>query len=130
MIKDHRFEIKPEDKLPTEFKKKWVEALRSDNYLQGNEVLCNPTTYVEVTDSYVPTYCCLGVACAMQGIPNSTLNGWGFIDELDNDLVTAHEIPEQLIKDNMKSQVIDFLSSENDEGADFHEIADWIEENL
>lgn len=41
-----------------EWKKKWVEALRSGKYKQGKEALC-----------FGDKYCCLGVLCEIAGAP-------------------------------------------------------------
>lgn len=45
--------------MNAEIKQKWVNALRSKEYKQGNGVLRRPATETEHRD----TFCCLGVLC-------------------------------------------------------------------
>ncbi len=45
-------------KLHQEFKRRWVEALRSGQYKQGRRMLYNRET---------ESYCCLGVGCLING---------------------------------------------------------------
>lgn len=42
-----------------EFKKEWIEALRSGEYIQGKNVL------KRLEDNVIVTHCCLGVACEL-----------------------------------------------------------------
>lgn len=45
-----------------EFKRRWIEALRSGKYVQGHFALHPPTVGDQVVDN---AYCCLGVACVV-----------------------------------------------------------------
>ena len=100
-----------------EFKKKWIEALRSNDYLQGKGYLCKDNKY-----------CCLGVACIIDGLPA--------INDPDIENIKAFEdqimIPyyERYNSWGLKFTNIDILTNMNDNNASFIEIADWIEENL
>jgi hypothetical protein len=103
-------------KLDPEFKAKWIAALRSGEYKQGNEILF---------DEELNTHCCLGVACRVAGV--DPLKGDGFI-KFDTDgavpeiLTGDTGIPEKLAYMN------DGLYGETQHS--FLEIADWIEANL
>lgn len=106
-------------KLDPEFKKKWLEALRSGEFKQGTSRLFNPEE---------KSYCCLGLAGKLAEIPEETL--------VNNNLVLlSHKgfskcnLPSFFEKyDNEDIQRK--LASMNDGGFTFSEIADWIEENL
>lgn len=52
-------------KLPKEFKKRWIAALESGEYKKGKERL-----------QYRNTFCCLGVACKIQGVEIKTGQQW------------------------------------------------------
>jgi len=81
MTKKKQFE------LPKEFATKWLEALRSEKYVQGDGVL-----YKESEDSF----CCLGVACKMYGSSENELEGI----ELPKDMINKIDgIPEILYKE-------------------------------
>lgn len=115
-------------KMDPEVKAKWVAALRSGDYKQGEGALkdiegCN---------------CCLGVLAEINGVESR------FYDE-ENDCWVTHD-DNHLIYDfegderstevpvgycGLKSSVIDTLIVMNDtENKTFPEIADFIEENL
>lgn len=53
------------EKLPEEFKKKWVDALLSGKYKQGNFQLRRVDN----------TYCCLGVAAKVCGVKDNAITG-------------------------------------------------------
>lgn len=97
--------------MDQELKRKWVEALRSGEYVQG-------------TGSYEwqNTFCCLGVLCKVAGQPTHNEEGiagnWVFARaQLDRPDPTLPDITMQ-------------LALMNDGGSDFPEIADYIEANL
>lgn len=103
-------------KLPEEFKTKWIAALRSGEYKQGNESLYNPSNN---------THCCLGVACRVAGEDPLMSDEDGFIEGLELVPEILHGdcgIPEKLAYMN------DAIHGESHHS--FDEIADWIEENL
>lgn len=100
------------NKLPEDFKKKWVAALRSGEYKQGKGTL-----YRENND----THCCLGVACRIAGMENDTIAALDYIP-------IRYNIPDFLIGEE---EIPLTLSSMNDEKVlPFTEIADWIEKHL
>lgn len=103
-------------KLPKEFKKKWLEALRSGDYKQGTSILKNNDRY-----------CCLGVACSVAGYER-TLDSYktGYID----DKRRFKNVPE-ILKGGFENPITSELMDMNDSyDKNFNEIADWIEENL
>ena len=107
--------------LPKEFAEKWVAALRSGEYEQGEGMLY---------DDFYGTYCCLGVAAKICDAPidkiakYSLLEIGGWFDE--------YGVPEALIGNN--DTFIDSLTAMNDgfgtAKKSFPEIADWIEQNV
>ena len=122
----HDFKITEEMKLPVEFKIRWIKALRSGNYNQGEGYLydnkCNDKAY-----------CCLGVACSIQGYSNSYIQSAAFIhkDSFSGLKYNPTKIPKQLTGLADDYDLIDFLSRTNDNSNYcFNDIADWIEEHL
>jgi hypothetical protein len=111
-----------ENKLPAEFKAKWIAALRSGEYKQGtNGNLLNPITN---------EYCCLGVACRVAGFhPREVRASAGeFIDS------NTEHLP--AILRGFNSNTIPFKLAQMNDGNNgvkqhsFSEIADYIEQNL
>ena len=119
-------EIEIKEKLPEDFKKQWVEALRSGKYKQGHLSLYSP---------YKNTYCCLGVACKTVDVPDEQMaahmiphkdftNG----DKLPAILLTNNDVVRFLW--NINDGQIDYNEGKWNEGWSFRQIADWIEKNL
>lgn len=105
----------------TENQQKWVDALRSDKYKQGRFSLQSPTGF-----------CCLGVACKVaeeNGVHveycvNSINRLFGGC------LASQPDVQEWLqLKTATGKCTIGYLSSLNDSGSTFSEIADIIEQN-
>lgn len=102
--------------LPKEFAQKWVDALRSGEYGQTTGKL-----FAEGTCSY----CCIGVAGHVLGVSNARLlkgntnklTAYAFEDVFKSDPL-PHGLQAELIIMN------------DDDGKNFTEIADWIEENV
>lgn len=116
-----------QQKLPVEFKEKWIAALRSGDYKQGSSYLC-------LIENGPPEYCCLGVACHVAGIPNDKMNERQLIDRKWKTGKVVPDILRGLISNN---PIVDTLTTMNDGDffprrgqKSFSEIADWIEENL
>lgn len=108
-------------KLPQEFKDKWIAALRSGEYKQGK---------MRLYRSEDNTYCCLGVACAINGIPNELLTAAGTIpavwDAFDNmpKTIRGHAIDNEIVAQLIK------MNDNKTEPYSFNQIADYIEANL
>lgn len=119
-------------KLPEDFKSKWLEALRSGDYIQGTGCLKN--THPS------ETYCCLGVGARVAGIDSDELLG---ASDISTEFIAAEEIakvPQAIVGSGAHEnegynptvatliEMNDGVCGENKKS--FAEIADWIEENL
>lgn len=150
-------EGKPLMKLPADFKKQWLDALRSGKYQQTDG-------YLHIDDGF----CCLGVACDIQhssaptwkerDTRESELAGYVSIFETSNGAINMplrEDLPDDIYDvlrqptdfadqypeidcdsdivifdgDNVPSVMAAFAGL-NDAGYSFDEIADWIEANL
>lgn len=141
--------------MNTEYKRKWVDALRSGKYRQGVGVLKNANE----------EYCCLGVLCDILDVGkflyvkdlnkfsgiNTEGNSSGYIfvdkdvelEDIANDFSRDFTTSDSLsmysvgaLPMHVKSLVGLGYSEEsdlidmNDNGSSFEEIAEWIETNL
>lgn len=108
-------------KLPEAFKEKWLKALRSGKFKQGQSVLKDKDKF-----------CCLGVAARICHVPDEKFRSAAFIED---DFVKRNEktikkyLPKVLIGDT-ENILIDKLTSMNDSGKSFNKIANWIEKYL
>jgi hypothetical protein len=105
--------------MKNELKQKWLQALRSDKYKQGEGWL-----------RYGDQFCCLGVLCDVAGkewtrdpegdsyAPKDAPQEWSLLDE-------AHRSEFGLTEEQMHQ-----LTQMNDSGTMFHDIADHIEANI
>jgi hypothetical protein len=105
-------------KLPKEFKEKWITALRSGEYKQGNLQFYNRSNN---------SYCCLGVAAEVAGydLKASSMVGEAIFHkgmvEIDNII--------EIFIENENIQW-DLVRMNDGKKYTFLEIADWIESNL
>jgi hypothetical protein len=111
-----------------EFRKKWVEALRSGQYKQGRKRLCCDGAY-----------CCLGVACDLYNKLNSenplptSVMADGAIKYGDNDSYLPTIVGESLGMLSYTGKYMrpegsyGYLAKDNDCGSSFLQIADLIE---
>lgn len=126
--------IKHKYSLPREFKEAWIKALKSGNYVQGSGSLRKEMDNTD-NPSSTPTYCCLGVACSVAGVPEEYITG-EWIDYLDG--YEYDVVPEVLHGVSDENQLVEALSCMNDtHTADttehkfsFEDIADWIDDNI
>ena len=108
-------------KLEKKFALKWMNALRSGDYKQGCSFLKSDGMY-----------CCLGVACVIT-MPNAKLDNVGFIEKEPggtNPAISArlyNKMPKLL---RGSSGFVNKVSTMNDTGKTFNDIADWIEKNV
>lgn len=107
-------------KLDPEFKAKWVAALRSGKYKQGQN-------YLMLDHSTGPLYCCLGVAGNLCGVK---LKGRAFLISEGFTTEELEQIPSLLTGSVNTNKNIYPLIRMNDDGKSFSEIADYIEANL
>lgn len=100
------------EKLPEDFKAKWIEALRSGQYKRGEGYLVESSLEGK-------RYCCLGVACVVAGCKQARTD---FIHEYNQ------VVPEIL---RGKNPITMKLVKMNDVRLwSFKKIASWIEKNL
>lgn len=91
---------------------KWIEALRSGDYNQGNGMLFRPDNN---------TFCCLGVACNVMEYKRSEMEH--FLMPLSIGLNPKHGLYNFLSNERMCDMLADF----NDTGSTFKEIAEYLE---
>jgi hypothetical protein len=98
-----------------ETRDKWIAALRSGRYAQGKGMLRD-----------VDNYCCLGVLCDISG-----LGEWSGNSYVANHDSRAFLLP-VVVRDTsgLSEGRMGELSSMNDRGSAFSEIADYIERTL
>ena len=98
----------------------WIEALRSGKYKQGRRRLFGDNTY-----------CCLGVACEVLGIPKKqdSVGTWVFGEGMYG--VISSDVAKQLGLHNefgaARVGPKPGLMTMNDDGTSFEEIADALE---
>lgn len=105
------------NKLPKTFKKKWIAALRSGQYKQGECSLHRDNAF-----------CCLGVAAVICGASIKSIDGKVDLKDLNFDLDI--KIPHLLNHDIGESELVDKLINFNDTGKSFNWIASYIERYL
>jgi hypothetical protein len=101
------------EKLPEDFKAKWVAALRSGEYKQGETKMYNPAT---------DCFCVWGVAEIAVGNDKDIIAGWA-VPKSGNYQSLLPEIAGKIIDD-----LIDLNDGSNN--LSFPEIADYIEQYL
>lgn len=113
------------EKLPKRFKRKWLEALRGGEYKKGKANL------LQYNDEGDKEYCCLGVACAIVGIPDKKILLDGTINFSRKSKYRAL-IPKAILGLVADNPVVNKLVDMNDSGKTrgFGRIAIWIEKNL
>lgn len=111
-------------KLPEDFKKKWVDALRSGEYKQYKGKL-----YVIDKNSGEVSYCCLGVAAhIVAGIQLEYMDCCMLTTVLQGNKKIVHEELVPFFEDSRTQHI---LANMNDtQYKSFNEIADYIEQNL
>lgn len=115
-------------RLPVAFKRKWVKALRSGEFKQGRSSLKENMSFENDIVDY--RYCCLGVACEIQGLKTDNR---GFIENnnIYKNLRGITKIPKILLGNEDNNPVVSKLVSLNDTKKwNFKRIATWIEKNL
>jgi hypothetical protein len=120
-------------KLPIDFKKKWLKALRSGEFIQTIDHLATKDTEcrINVEEQEAKNkgwgYCVLGVAAKIAGHSDSELNKAG------GELLNSFNVPD-ILKQNIEgsnhSIASKLISMNDDSEKTFPKIADWIEKNL
>ena len=116
--------------LDPELKKQWVAALRSGDYKQGRNYLCN-----EPGES--ARFCCFGVLADIKGVPFTRVAVTRYGADL---LVRSYDFgggasPNTLsitgdLRKMFGPEAVSYLEEQNDIGMTFKEIADYIEDHL
>lgn len=111
--------------MKTGVRNKWVAALRSGHFPQGNGELVT-TRYGE--EAKPVGYCCLGVLCELDTQARREGNTYYF----PGDLLHTTSIPPDYSQDRMglHNEAQDCLIALNDHGVSFANLADVIEEYL
>lgn len=100
--------------LPRKFKRAWIAALRSGEFRQGTGKLLR-----------YGTYCCLGVACKVAGVPDNEIE---YMGQVNLPLLNEYQIPNVL---GVGTPLANSLVNMNDtRGFSFLEIANFIEQNI
>jgi hypothetical protein len=103
-------------KMEPELKQKWVDALRSDKYKQGQWSL-------KTEDD---CFCCLGVLCDI-----IDPHGWNTDRSFGEDFETVILAPEIRTKYTIPADKVGTVMEMNDsEGKSFADIADYIEKEF
>ena len=97
--------------MDKELKAKWVAALRSGKYKQGQGRL----------RSVDDTFCCLGVLADVEGKTWELIQQVYVVDGERWAVYGSYHLP---------TDAVGRLAHMNDEGSTFEELADYIEENL
>lgn len=107
-------------------KDRWVKALRSGKYKQGKSYLARESETGEWQ------HCCLGVLCELDGIGSRVVReGIDGPFKVFGGSASDYLPPSLMRKYGIGLSTQRFLGRMNDdEGADFNDIADWIEEHL
>lgn len=123
--------IKLHGKLPKDFKRDWIQALKSGKYKQGDGAL-RASVKDDETGKKSIKHCCLGVACAVAGATGILDKGFITNDGLDKKLIKSiNKVPLILQSDKLKDNDIpNVLAGLNDEGRSFKEIATVIQQYL
>lgn len=107
-----------------------VRALRSGDYQQGRANLC-----------LKDRYCCLGVACAIAGVSEPSVNDKGLVSWEGDHILPPNKIVDHygmyswagnrrdLVKIVIDGVSYDHLAAANDMGCTFAQIADYVEQN-
>lgn len=108
-------------KINPEFKKLWIDALRSGAYLQGHCTLYDPAQ-----NNGAGGFCCLGVAGAVAGVPLYQMIGKSYLDHNEG-AVEYKNIPRPLR--GLTTTAMSF-GDLNDNFYSFDNIANVIENEL
>lgn len=127
-------------RLPKEFAEKWINALRSGEYLQGVGTLVGG---LKVIDNKLEAdeFCCLGVAGRICGISVDLMDESKTLASLDRSILNRWIVPNELVhilEESLPSKLIRMNDGYSGEGNpskavkkhSFEEIADWVENNV
>ena len=109
--------------MKAHIKKRWIKALRSDEYVQGTGSLVHPKGGYDA-------FCCLGVLCDVLGEEFSkTVSGLGIA--INSSGFNTGRLPWRLLnRVSMSEGEQQYLIYMNDTGKSFKQIANYIETAL
>ena len=128
-------ELKHKYSLPWRFKKAWIKALKSGDYIQGTGTLREQKEITPTGNNKV-SYCCLGVACIVAGIPEEFIDGeWIEYQQDGFDYEKVPEVLHGVADSNELAKVLSEMNDncnneENRHEFSFNDIADWIDDNI
>lgn len=117
--------------MDAEIKKKWVAALRSGDYKQGQGGLKQIVRMLHGLAEDEVQHCCLGVLQEVLGTPQwreEEQTAWFFGTQ--EDYHHGYLTDPVLAKVGLSDDDQRTLATKNDTGLSFNEIADYIETNL
>lgn len=119
--------MKKQFRLPEEFTKKWLVALRSGEYTQGTngslqEFKSENWTKETVATKDTCNYCCLGVAGVILGVPTKELSTEWLSNNLNSTL-----IPSEIEGNEDDNLLVKLLSGLND-GLDLYQYKEFIKD--
>jgi hypothetical protein len=134
-----KWEYQPMDPV---VKSRWLDALRSGDFEQGREFLervDETKKFFGLVTKKSSKYCCLGVLASIESVPKSVNDSsdvitmrydfGDFSEDLEDGFGSSESmIPEGYLGISYNAAIT--LADMNDSGANFIEIANWIEENL
>ncbi len=120
---------KPVIRLTKKVKERWLKALRSGKFIQGNGQLFEKDKMI-YDDEFgngkeCKAYCCLGVIASVEGLMKSKKcrGDFGFLTR------DGEELSAPLVE-GLEHGVQKKLAKMNDDGTPFKDIADYIEKNV
>jgi hypothetical protein len=128
-------ELKHKYSLPWRFKKAWIKALKSGDYIQGTGTLREQKEITPTGNNKI-SYCCLGVACIVAGIPEEFIDGeWIEYQQDGFDYEKVPEVLHGVADSNELAKVLSEMNDncnneENRHEFSFNDIADWIDDNI
>lgn len=115
--------------MNAELKTKWIEALRSGEYIQGTGELCSldPRGHAE--------HCCLGVLAEIAGVDRMRLVDKDYLDKVGLESILGEWNGDRFVLYQAEDSATHTttqrkLAAMNDTGHDFPVIADWIDANV
>jgi hypothetical protein len=107
--------------MTAEQKARWIEALRSDEYKQGQMYLMYPTSYPAGK-----RYCCLGVYAELNELLGVDHEGYGYT-QLESGAKSNCYLPDSVLPIDTQ-QTLALMNDEQE--VSFNQIADWIETHI
>ena len=115
--------------MKAELKKKWVDALRSGQYVQGQMRLTKMVTTADNREER--RFCCLGVLCEVMGLKLAPSGEAYALPENIGKPLTFQLDEKRLNECGIDGKVQDALIGKNDtDNETFEQIADYIERCL